>query len=170
MDVRTERLDLRPVTPNDCQELFAIFTDPAGWWFEPENRHLELVTTERFIERAAARWTNDGLSYWSVRLRDADQVIGIGGAQRHRTGAWNLSYRIATDQQGQGYAVELGIAGLEAARACDNSVPVIAWVAEQNTPSRRVAERIGLQNRGLFTDQNDGKQRLAFADREYSGV
>ncbi len=44
-------------------------------------------------------------------------------------------------------------------------MPFIAWVAPQNTPSVKVAERLGLANYGLRADPSDGRLRLAYADR-----
>jgi hypothetical protein len=38
-------------------------------------------------------------------------------------------------------------------------------VAEDNVPSRRVAERVGLVNRGPALDPSDGQLRLAYSDR-----
>jgi len=165
VELRTERLDLRHPVPEDCDQLFAIFNDPKGWLYEPESRHLERPVTEGFITRAAARWVNDGLSYWTARLIGSDQIIGIGGVQRHSSGHWNLSYRLGTEQQGHGYAAELGRAGIQAAQQADPEAAVIAWINETNLPSRRVAERLGLILRGTFIDQNDGKPRMALTDR-----
>ena len=109
--VRTTRLDLRPADPDDTEALFPIFSDPAGWWYEPASRHLGVDSTRRFLVRAHDRWALHGLSYWTVRLADEQTVIGLGGTQRHRSGSWNLSYRIAGTQQGRGYARELAAAG-----------------------------------------------------------
>jgi RimJ/RimL family protein N-acetyltransferase len=163
--VRTERLQLLPVAPEDAEALFPIFSDPDGWWYDPESRHTDLATTTRWCERAAAAWERDGLSYWTVRDLQTGDVIGVGGAQRQRTGNWNLNYRIASDRQRQGLATELAHAAKDAALRHDPSVPVIAWVAEHNVPSRRVAERIGLVERGPGVDPSDGETRVAYSDR-----
>lgn len=164
-EVQTERLDLAPMARADADELFPIFNDPAGWWYEPDGRHQSELVTIEFVARAALRWDEHGLSYWTVRLRADRTVIGAGGVQRHRSGAWNLSYRIAVAHQGRGYALELGRAALAAAGHADPGVPVIAFVAPHNAPSRRVAERLGLHDQGLRVDANDGGARLAYADR-----
>jgi len=179
--VTTERLDLRPVDPvADLDALGRLFADPEGWWYDPAGRHTDLETSRGWLQRAAQRWHSDGLSYWTVRLRGGGDaigvggdvigvggdVIGVGGAQRHRSGAWNLLYRLDTRHRGRGYATELGQAAMQAAAFVDADRPFIAWAAEHNTPSRRVAERIGLVDRGLRIDANDGEPRLAYADRE----
>lgn len=164
--VLTERLDLRRPDPeDDLEDLFAIFSDPGGWWYDPASRHTERDRTRKWLSRAASRFDSDGLSYWTVRLRNDGSIIGVGGAQRQRTRAWNLNYRIATSHQGEGFATELGRAAYSAAVARDASVPVIAWIAERNLPSRRVAERLGLTNYGLAVDPSDDQERLAYADR-----
>lgn len=107
----TDRLDLRRPDPDaDRDELFVIFSDPAGWWYDPAGRHTNRDRTWGWLACAAARWDTDGLSYWTVRRRDNGAIIGVGGAQRQRTGAWNLNYRIATAEQRQGFATELAIA------------------------------------------------------------
>jgi RimJ/RimL family protein N-acetyltransferase len=164
--ILTDRLDLRCPDPRaDLDDLFAIFSDPDGWWYDPGGRHLDPERTRDWLTRAAARFATDGLSYWTVRRRDDGTIIGVGGAQRQRTRAWNLNYRLATAHRGQGFATELGRAAYTAASACDAAVPFIAWIAEHNLPSRRVAERLGLTSYGLAVDPSDDQPRLAYADR-----
>jgi len=111
------------------------------------------------------RWASDRLSYWTARRATDGIVVGLGGAQRHRSGTWNLNYRIATAHQGHGYATELARAAQAAATSVDPSVAFIAWVAAHNSPSLAVAQRLGLRNYGLRVDGSDGEPRLAFADR-----
>jgi RimJ/RimL family protein N-acetyltransferase len=166
LHVLTERLDLRKTDPvGDLDDLFVIFSDPDGWWFDPESRHTDRARTQAWLTRAAARFDEDGLSYWTVRRRDTGAIIGVGGAQRQRTRAWNLNYRLGTAHQGHGFATELGRAAQAAAAAVDGEVPFIAWVAPHNTPSVKVAERLGLTDYGQRTDPSDEQQRLAWADR-----
>jgi RimJ/RimL family protein N-acetyltransferase len=161
----TPRLRLTPMMVADAEELFEIFSDPAGWWYDPGGRHATLSETRFYCDRAWDRWESDGLSYWTARDRQTGAVVGCGGVQRHRTGTWNLAYRIAGERRREGLALELARAGLEAARDIDPAVPVIAWVDELNEPSRRLARRLGLIDRGLRIDANDGRPRIAYSDR-----
>jgi RimJ/RimL family protein N-acetyltransferase len=54
---------------------------------------------------------------------------------------------------------------LAAARHVDDSVPVIAWIVEQNDASVRVAKRLGLTDFGPHTDPSDGHIRRVYCDR-----
>jgi hypothetical protein len=41
--VLTDRLELRCPDPDgDVDDLFAIFSDPDGWWYDPDSRHRTL--------------------------------------------------------------------------------------------------------------------------------
>jgi RimJ/RimL family protein N-acetyltransferase len=153
------------VTVEDAEALFVILSDPAGWLYQPAGRHADLQTTIAFCEWVAGMWVTDGLSYWTARDRASGQVVGLGGTRRQRDGTWNLSYRIATDYQGNGLATELSAAARKAVAIIDPSVAFVAWVDEHNTPSRRVAERVGLTSQGPRADPSDGQIRLAYSDR-----
>jgi RimJ/RimL family protein N-acetyltransferase len=163
--VATERLRLRAASIDDAEDLFPIFADPAGWWYEPEGVHLDLARSRWWLARASARWEGDGLSYWLVRLAETGETIGVGGVQRRPSRSWNLFYRIATSHWGQGYATELAHAAVAGAHAADDTVSVAAWVAAHNHPSRRVAERVGLKDYGAYVDPVDGQTRIVYADR-----
>lgn len=163
--VVTDRLVLDAVTASDVDALFAITSDPATWRHAPDSRHRDPATTERWISRAVELWRRDGVSYWLARLKDGQDVVGVGGVQRQATGNWNLYYRFAPNAWGHGFATELGRAALDVAHAHDNTVPVLAWVLPQNTASIGVARRLGLIDHGLHADPSDGQIRIAFADR-----
>jgi RimJ/RimL family protein N-acetyltransferase len=98
-------------------------------------------------------------------MREDERIIGAGGVGRDSIQGWNVFYRLATAHQGRGLATEVARAGLARAAALDPGVPCIAWIRPHNLASRRVAERLGLQNRGLHTGPSDGEVRLAYADR-----
>lgn len=166
----TPRLDLSPPTREDLPALHSLMSDPAGWWYEPQNRHAEETATATFIELVLDGWKLDGLSYWVARTA-ALGIVGIGGVRRRAEDrVWNLSYRFRTDAQGKGFATEVATAGIEAAHRVDPDLPVIAWILESNAPSRRVAERVGLIDQGPRIDPADDQVRLAYSDRELQPV
>jgi RimJ/RimL family protein N-acetyltransferase len=163
--VTTERLTLTAASPDDTDDLWPIFSDPAGWWFDPAGRHQDPERSRVWLVKAAAAWDTGGLSYWTVRLTATGEALGAGGVQRRPTGSWNLFYRLATSAWGHGYATELALATIEAATRVDPTVPVEAWIAAHNEPSIRVATRLGLTDYGPFVDSWDGTTKLVYADR-----
>ncbi|MFE0461948.1 GNAT family N-acetyltransferase [Kitasatospora sp. NPDC058965] len=167
--VLTERLDLTAVHQGDLDPLYRINADPGGWGHDPAGRHLEPATTREWIARAAARWADDGLSYWTVRLRGTPEVIGIGGVQLTGRGNWNLFYRLDTAHWGHGYATEIARAGIDAAHRHSPDLPVHAMILPHNRGSRGVAERLGLTDHGLGLDPFRREWAHLYADRPEPG-
>jgi RimJ/RimL family protein N-acetyltransferase len=167
--VLTGRLDLRAVTQQDLAELYRINSDPRTWAHLPEGRHAHPVTTREWIARAVARWEEDGLSYWTARLRTTGEVVGIGGPQRQPPGFWNLYYRLDPAHWGRGYATELSLAARAAAAQHSPDLPFVAWIHAHNTASRRVAERLGLRDWGLRQEPWHGELMHAYAEHDPAG-
>ncbi len=161
----TPRLTLRRMAVADVQALWPMLSDARMWTHHPEGMHAAIAQTQGYVERAADRWSRDGLSYWTVELTDGGEVIGAGGVQVHPRGHWNLNYRIAVSYQGRGYASELAAAALTAAHVVGPERPCIAWIDEGNTASRVVATKIGLTDMGLREGSADDLPRLAYSDR-----
>lgn len=166
--VLTDRLRLDAVRVEDTEPLFALDADPRLWQHLPSGRHTEVGETRARIERYAAAWDDDGLGYWTARDREDDRVLGIGGAMLRAGTVWNVYYRFAVEAQGRGLAHELARVALAAAREVRPDVPVVAYLLEHNTPSRRLAERLGLTVvwRGPDVGNPDPEAvRLVLADR-----
>ena len=161
--LRTAQLILRPILEGDVAALFGLFSEPAGWWFDPDGRHTDPGTTRGFVERAIVSRREHGLGYWIATTPDGE-VVGTGGVRR-KEDSWNLAYRVAEARWGRGFATEIAKAGLECAHEADPRVPVLAWIDTVNEPSRAVARKIGLTEVGLRTDPTDGVTRVLFADR-----
>ncbi len=162
----TDRLDLRAVDRADLDGLHRINADPGTGQYIPGGRPESREVTRRWIDRSAARWSADGLGYWTARLRDGEEVIGLGGAQR-RPGFWNLYYRLGAAYWGHGYATELVRAAQRASLAVDPDLPLVAWIQAGNAASRVIAARAGLTDYGLLEAGHwKGEPMHCYADRE----
>jgi RimJ/RimL family protein N-acetyltransferase len=146
--VLTGRLDLRAVGLADADALHPILGDPRNSRFLPGGALASPGDTRAWLERFGVSWQENGLGYWTVRLRADGTVIGVGGAER-RPEFWNLLYFLDRDHWGNGYATELARAAQSAARSRDPGLPLAAWIHEQNTASQAVARRLGLRDHGL---------------------
>ncbi len=184
MDLRhvtTERLALDAVVPGDLDAHYALMPDPGTWAHLPSGRHTTPERTAEGIAHSQRHWAQDGLGYWTARLRHdlpgtplrAGDVVGTGGcAVRVGTDWWNLYYRLTPAAWGSGLAAELVAAAVDAARGLRPELPVVAYLLEHNERSRGRAERSGLQLVWRGPDAGDPDPdavRLVYADRDLSG-
>jgi RimJ/RimL family protein N-acetyltransferase len=165
----TARLWLDLPTDVDVGDLHAIHSDPDSWQHFPAGRHTRREESESMVGQSAWQFDQFGLGYWSIRDVPGGPVVGRGGCTA-LTGRpwWNLYYRLATAVHGRGYATELGMRAVEAARDVDPERPVLAFLLEHNVASRRTAERIGLHQvwRGPDRPNPDPDAiRLVYLDR-----
>jgi RimJ/RimL family protein N-acetyltransferase len=132
--------------PEDLGPLYALHADPAVWRHLPSGRHTSPEKTEAFIRQQEQAWEADGLGYWTARTarvgRDdgPGQLVGVGGCARRHDAVWNLYYRLTATAWGHGYAREIAEAGRAAATGLNPELPVVAYLLEHNTASRRTAE------------------------------
>lgn len=173
--LRTGRLLLDAPRDGDLDALHEIYGDARTWRHLPSGRHAELEQTASLLERWLDDWRTVGLGAWVVHeASDPSTIVGHGGCALRgdaRTGGafWNLGYRFSPEAQGHGYATELSLAAVAAARGLRPEVPVVAYLLEHNTASARVAEKAGLvlRHRGLDAGNPDpAAVRLVYADRE----
>jgi RimJ/RimL family protein N-acetyltransferase len=124
------------------------------------------------MERYVTGWREHGLDVWVARQRSSDgagALVGMGGCSLRDDRAWNLYYRLEPHAQGRGYAQELITAARAAAAETRPELPVVAYLLEHNTGSRRAAERAGLELvwRGPDAGNPDRSAvRLVYADRQ----
>lgn len=168
-DTTSARLVLRRPSPEDVDELFALYSDPRVWAGDPVLRHDSPARTAATVERWAARWDAHGLGPWVLRHRhgpEAGRLVGVGGCSLPTELAWNLSFTLRPQDWGRGFAQEVAAAGTACARALRPDLPVTAVVAEQNARSVRAVERAGLVRVWRGPDPHDSEAVLLLhADR-----
>lgn len=169
--MRTARLRLDRVELDDLDALFGINSDPRVWLHFPTLRHTDRAQTLTVIKGWRRSWVRAGLGAWTARGIDDDRVVGYGGCWALGAHAWNLGYRLAAAEHGNGFATELAQAAVAAAHTIAPERAVIAYLVEHNTASARVAEKVGLTlvDRSPDAGNPDPRvQRLIYADRELS--
>lgn len=144
--LETERLVLREITPDDCDELLQI-------WGDAEAMHLFPKTLNRqemieWIDRNLKRYESYGHGVWAVILKDSHQFVGdCGLVIQEVEGAEELEvvYHFNTKFWGKGLATEAARGCMEYAFTRLNRRRVISMIRPENSSSRRVAERNGLK-------------------------
>ncbi len=144
-------LCLRPGI-SSVDEYEQLFTDPAvGSWIRPEPMvPFTRADMERMASRDRAHWDAHGFGPWAVREREGGEFVGRGGL------AWatvdgkrevELPWAVIPSKQGRGFATEMGVAAIDAAREAGLE-RVVSLTLPSNLASRRVMEKIGLRYGG----------------------
>lgn len=144
--LETERLWLRRLTHDDLADLLAIWGDAETMRFYPNT--LDEADMRAWIDRNLQRYAEHGHSLWAV-LRKSDGVFvgdcGLIIQDVDGVAELEVGYQFNKQFWGHGYATE-------AARGCMDYAfnqlqrrRIISMIRPENLPSRRVAERNGLQ-------------------------
>jgi RimJ/RimL family protein N-acetyltransferase len=140
----TRRLRLVPAGPALAEDLLVLHHDPGvarwygGAWDEARVR--------RYAELAGRAWATEGVHKWLAYNRADNTLIGRGGlAYKEVDGARRLEVGWALRERfwGQGYATEIGAAGLSMAFGELAATEVVSFTEPHNRRSRAVMERLG---------------------------
>jgi RimJ/RimL family protein N-acetyltransferase len=149
IELRTERLFLRPWRDSDAERLAAIYAQPG--YLE----HMDPVpSTQEQIEKFRRGWAEDGLSQWAAEDPETGRFIGRLGLLRHHD--WPLApdpvevgWVLDEAYWGRGLATEAGLASLDLWRSeLLDDAQLISITNPGNLRSRAVMERLGLTHRG----------------------
>lgn len=151
----TERLDLRPLTTDDIDDVTAACQDPEiGRWIPVPVPYTREDAVE-FVENiSTAGWREDTMYNFGVFTREGGALVGSMGlvriallraAERQA----ELGFWTAKEQRGNGYTVEAARAVIGWAFA-DLGVERMEWIATAgNEASRAVATRLGFVMEGV---------------------
>ena len=163
--VRTERLVLRPATPEDADALFAIRSRPdVGEWIsavftDRADFQTNYVEAERYGRVVVIELAGPGggtvIGELMVAIQDGwgqreviDRVAGVEA---------ELGWVIAPEHGGRGYATEAVAAIVDVCFRHLGLRRVIAGCFAENTASWRLMERIGMRRES--TGRRDGLHR-----------
>ena len=145
LHLSTERLDLRPLVPEDLGALVALLGDPVGMssWPAP----LTYYESRAWIERNRARYETDGFGRCAVVWRETGELVGDAGLIStvvEATLEVELGWVVRHDMWGRGIATEAGSAWRDFAFDVLGLTRVVSMIAEANAASRRVADKLGM--------------------------
>ena len=145
--LETERLRLRQWR-NDDLDAFAVFTGDSvatrfvGGTFSRED-------TWRRIAMFLGHWELRGFGNWAIEEKASGALVGYSGLWRPE--GWpepEVMWGLVPKYQGRGFATEA--AGRARAFAYETLrwPTVVSYIAAENVPSRKVAERLGATHDG----------------------
>jgi RimJ/RimL family protein N-acetyltransferase len=143
-DIYTDRLRLKPIGADSAEDLWRLFQDDdiAKWY----GGKWTMEKAEVEAAKMGEAWNKPGgVHKWIAYDKSTNEIIGRGGLSIvHMEGKDEVEIGWAVRQkfQGQGYASEIGRAGLDLAFSELDTDHVIAFTEPHNERSRDVMERL----------------------------
>ena len=139
--ITTERLLIKPWSEDLAEDFFELSND-AGFTLFP-------ITDYRQASVESARhWIKNVKGKYAVIEKSSSKLIGMGGLTPWK---WNdedlidITYRLRTSAQGQGYGMELARALVDYGFQVLKLKQITATITPDNLPSKKIAEKLGLK-------------------------
>ena len=146
-ELLTERLRLRPLTPDDVDDLAAVYQHPAvSRWIGPQSRERVAEETRRQLDNERRL----GHSVLAVEDRGTGRFLGDSGLQplENRGPETELGYDLHPDAWGRGIATEAARAVVADGFGRLGLDRIVAVIRPENDASRRVLEKAGFHRVG----------------------
>jgi RimJ/RimL family protein N-acetyltransferase len=145
--LETERLILRPTATEDLDGWTELMGDAEAARFiggqQPRSNAW------RFMATMAGSWTLKGFGMFSLIEKSSGLWMGrIGPWQPEGWPGTEVGWGLRRAAWGKGYAVEAAVATIDWAFDHLGWDEVVHCIDPENTPSQKVAERLGSSNRG----------------------
>lgn len=142
----TARVRFREMELSDLDNMAALLGDDVVMEFYPEPKTRDQA--REWIVRAQHRYDEDGFGLWIIETHDGDFLGDCGLTWQKVNGrdVLEVGYHVRRDAQGRGYATEAAQACLAEARHRGVSDRLTAIIHPENTASRRVAEKLGMEH------------------------
>ncbi|WNC68807.1 GNAT family N-acetyltransferase [Thalassotalea nanhaiensis] len=143
----TERLCIRQITNEDAKNLSKVLADPEVMRYSTVGVHTEKQIYD-YIDNCKKQYDLTGYGHWAIYNCITDEFVGVCGLNKHQVDSddvIHINYRLATDQQGKGYAVESTLGVLDFAKRILKINAVYALIEPENTSSVNVVNKTGFQ-------------------------
>ena len=147
--LRTGRVGLRPFRVGDAADVAAACTDPDILRFTFMQEGLTELDAREWIERSNERWPH-GQPRFAIADPGDDRVLGqVGMAANEHLRSAEAYYWVSPTARRRGIASRA--LGLVADWAFEEGVErLFLLIHPENTPSNRLAERLGFSREGVL--------------------
>lgn len=167
--IETSRLILREMSAADLDFVAAMMADPEVMRFWP--RPLTREGAGEWVRRQTGRYARDGYGYWLALEKATGRPVGQAGLLAQEVEGVRevgLGYIIHRPYWRRGFAAEAAGAARDHAFGALGEGRVIALIRPENTPSRGVARKLGMEAEGSTT--HAGFEHLVYAASRPGGV
>lgn len=152
MELETTRLRLEPYRHEHYDGLRAMENDPEIMRYISNGIVKTPEETRANIERVMQRWQQYGFSWWAIREKQTDSVVGAACLQHlaNQDGApLEIGWRLNASVHGKGYATEAAQAMIKFAIEQVGARYLVAVADPANDASQRVMQRLGMKYKGI---------------------
>jgi RimJ/RimL family protein N-acetyltransferase len=146
--IETERLRLRGHELSDFEDSAAMWADQRVTRYIGGKPSTREESWRRFLAYPG-HWKLMGFGYWLIEEKAAGAYVGDGGFANFKReitppfDAPEQGWALAPSMQGRGYATDAVRAMLGWAETHFGRTDFVCMISPQNTPSHRVAEKVG---------------------------
>ncbi|MEW6999047.1 GNAT family N-acetyltransferase [Colwelliaceae bacterium BS250] len=145
--VETERLSIRQITNEDAINLTKVLADPIVMQYSTVGVHSEEQIYD-YIANCKNQYDLNGYGHWAIYNSITNEFVGVCGLNKHEVDTddvIHINYRLATEQQGKGYAIESTFGVLNFAKNTLKLKVIHALIESANISSVKVVDRTGFQ-------------------------
>ncbi len=150
--IETPRLLLRQLTKDDCNDVFAIFSDPNVTEYYDLETFNRVEEAEEHIERLLTRFDKRQAIRWGITVRPNDRVIGTCGVMIQSNIRGGLGYELARKYWRQGIMTEALSAVINFAFEDLGINRLEALVMPGNLASEELLRNLGFKEDGILRE------------------
>jgi RimJ/RimL family protein N-acetyltransferase len=165
--LRTARLCVRALTPDDAAFIVALLNDPS-FLRNIGDRHVRTAADALAYLASGPfeSYSRHGFGLCAVELADTGAAIGICGLlQRDELPAPDIGFAYLPEYRSQGFAYEAAVAVKEYAHNVLGIDTLLAIVSPDNYPSIRLLTKLGFLYERVFRLTEDAKALDLYAAR-----
>ena len=141
----TDRLVMSKISNDDAENLATVLSSPDVMKYSTVGIHTEKQILA-YIANCQQQYLANGYGHWAVYRKEDNAFVGVCGLNNHQVDnedVIHINYRLASDYQGKGYAVESTLAVLAFAKKVLGLESVSALIESDNVSSVKVVNRTG---------------------------
>jgi RimJ/RimL family protein N-acetyltransferase len=177
LSLDTDRLCLRPPTPQDAEALYDLFADSVVMRGLTRHPVSAVEQARAMIEEGMDGWRTDGLGPFLLETASTHpQVIGQAGLMIFDSRDWTpstgadaghhaqpeLGWALMRAHWGHGYATEAAAAIRDWAYRCRSIERLVSLISPDNGRSQRVADRLGASPAETVTPRHTGRTTVVW--------
>ncbi|EIA07679.1 GNAT family N-acetyltransferase [Flavobacterium frigoris] len=171
--IETERLILRKLIPSDDEAMFLLDNNQNVHRYLGNKPVTSIEESREYINNIQIQYIQNGVGRFAVILKETNEFIGWAGLKfitepvNERQNFYDIGYRFIEDYWGKGYGQEAAKAWLDYGFNQLKIQKICAYADIENKGSRKILEKIGLQQISEFDDEGTACVWLELTKTDY---